>query len=88
MTILTRPYAEADRLALVRSGMHPVLARIYAARKIRSAAELVVWGDRHDATLVDYFLEAGLLAHYADVLDSSASAPSSSGPSSSPSSPS
>lgn len=40
MTILTRPYAEADRLALVRSGMHPVLARIYAARKIRSAAEL------------------------------------------------
>ena len=40
MTILTRPYAEADRLALVRSGMHPVLARSYAARKIHSAAEL------------------------------------------------
>ncbi len=40
MTILTRPYAEHDRLALVRSGMHPVLARVYAARRIRSVAEL------------------------------------------------
>jgi single-stranded-DNA-specific exonuclease len=40
MTILTRPYSEADRLALVRSGMHPVLARVYAARRIRSATEL------------------------------------------------
>ncbi len=40
MTILTRPYAEADRLALVRAGMHPVLARIYAARRIRSVTEL------------------------------------------------
>ncbi|CAM9623063.1 unnamed protein product [Phaeothamnion confervicola] len=40
MTILTRPYAEHDRLALVRAGMHPVLARVYAARRIRSVAEL------------------------------------------------
>ena len=61
--------------------------RALVVEALRSAAELVVWGDRHDATLVDYFLEAGLLAHYADVLDSSASAPSSSGPSSSPSPP-
>ena len=40
MKILTRPYSEADRVALMRAGMHPVLARVYAARKIRSATEL------------------------------------------------
>ncbi len=40
MQILTRPYTEADRVSLMRAGMHPVLARVYAARKIRSATEL------------------------------------------------
>ncbi len=40
MKLLTRPYAEADREALVRAGMHPVLARVYAARRIKSATEL------------------------------------------------
>ena len=40
MSILTRTFSEADRLALVRAGMHPVLARVYAARRIKSAAEL------------------------------------------------
>jgi single-stranded-DNA-specific exonuclease len=40
MQFLTRPFAETDRAALVRSGMHPVLARIYAARRIKSVTEL------------------------------------------------
>jgi len=38
--IVERPYLEADRRSLVEAGVHPVLARIYAARRIRSAAEL------------------------------------------------
>jgi len=40
MKIIERPYMEAHRQALVASGMHPLLAKIYAARSIRSAAEL------------------------------------------------
>ncbi len=40
MQILKRRYAEADNAALTRAGMHPVLARIYAARNIRSMTEL------------------------------------------------
>ncbi len=40
MKIIERPYAEADRRALLEAGVHPVLARIYAARRIRSALEL------------------------------------------------
>ena len=40
MKIIERPYAEADRRALMEAGVHPVLARIYAARRIRSALEL------------------------------------------------
>jgi len=38
--IVARPYAESDRHALVEAGVHPLLARIYAARRIRSSAEL------------------------------------------------
>jgi single-stranded-DNA-specific exonuclease len=38
--IVERPYAETDRRALLEAGVHPVLARIYAARRIRSALEL------------------------------------------------
>jgi single-stranded-DNA-specific exonuclease len=38
--IVERPYADADRRALLEAGVHPVLARIYAARRIRSALEL------------------------------------------------
>jgi single-stranded-DNA-specific exonuclease len=38
--IVARPYAESDRYALVAAGVHPLLARIYAARRIRSSAEL------------------------------------------------
>jgi len=40
MKIVERTFAEADRRALLEAGVHPVLAKIYAARKIRSAAEL------------------------------------------------
>jgi single-stranded-DNA-specific exonuclease len=38
--IVARPYAESDRYALVEAGVHPLLARIYAARRIRTSAEL------------------------------------------------
>ncbi|HET7197148.1 MAG TPA: single-stranded-DNA-specific exonuclease RecJ [Burkholderiales bacterium] len=40
MKIVERPYREADLRALVAAGVHPVLARIYAARRIASAREL------------------------------------------------
>ncbi len=40
MRLVERQYAERDRRALIASGLHPVLARVYAARRIRSAAEL------------------------------------------------
>jgi single-stranded-DNA-specific exonuclease len=40
MKIVERKYREADRDALVQAGLHPVLARVYAARQIRSATEL------------------------------------------------
>ncbi len=40
MKIVTRPYAEADRLRLQAEGVHPLLARLYAARRIASAKEL------------------------------------------------
>jgi single-stranded-DNA-specific exonuclease len=38
--IVTRPYAEADRVRLQESGVHPLLARLYAARRITSAGQL------------------------------------------------
>ncbi len=40
MKIIERTYSEADRRSLLEAGMHPVLARIYAGRRIRSAREL------------------------------------------------
>ena len=40
MRIVERAYAESDRYALVAAGVHPLLARIYAARRIRTSAEL------------------------------------------------
>ena len=40
MRIIERSYRENDRRALLDAGIHPLLARIYAARSIRSAAEL------------------------------------------------
>jgi len=38
--IVERTYNETHRRALLESGMHPVLARVYAGRNIRTAAEL------------------------------------------------
>jgi single-stranded-DNA-specific exonuclease len=43
MKIVTRTYAEADRLRLQDAGVHPLLARLYAARRIASAAELELY---------------------------------------------
>jgi single-stranded-DNA-specific exonuclease len=40
MRIVERPYDEKDRRTLIHAGLHPVLARVYAARRIHSAAEL------------------------------------------------
>jgi single-stranded-DNA-specific exonuclease len=40
MKIVERAFAESDRRALMEAGLHPVLARVYAGRRIRSAAEL------------------------------------------------
>ena len=40
MNIVQRSYQETHRRALVEAGIHPLLAKIYAARSIRSAAEL------------------------------------------------
>ncbi|HEX5611159.1 MAG TPA: single-stranded-DNA-specific exonuclease RecJ [Burkholderiales bacterium] len=40
MKLVTRPYSQADCDALTRAGLHPLLARLLAARRIRSAAEL------------------------------------------------
>jgi single-stranded-DNA-specific exonuclease len=38
--IVERAYNDVDRRAQMEAGVHPVLARIYAARRIRSAVEL------------------------------------------------
>ena len=40
MKIIERSFQESHRQALVAAGIHPLLAKIYAARSIRSAAEL------------------------------------------------
>ena len=40
MKLVERTYAEKDRQALVAAGVHPLLARLYAARRIASASEL------------------------------------------------
>jgi len=40
MHIVERPYSDEHRQILISEGVHPVLARIYAARRIRSALEL------------------------------------------------
>ena len=40
MKLVERRYTERDRQALVAAGVHPLLARLYAARRIASASEL------------------------------------------------
>lgn len=46
MKIVERAFAEADRQALLSAGLHPVLARLYAARRIRAAEELRYGAER------------------------------------------
>ena len=64
MRLVERPYREADRRALIAAGLHPVLARIYAARQIHSAAELEDGYSRllHPSTLANCERAASLLA--------------------------
>ena len=66
MKIVERKFREADRDALVKAGLHPVLARVYAARQIRSAAEL---GEAHAALLGRLFAVAADLARTEGVAD-------------------
>ena len=40
MRFVERAYDETHRQSLLRAGVHPVLARVYAARRVASAAEL------------------------------------------------
>src|SRR5687767_10841772 len=40
MKIVERAYVESHRRALLDAGLHPVLARVYAGRQIRTVAEL------------------------------------------------
>jgi len=40
MRIVERSFAEADRQVLLRAGVHPVLARVYAGRRVHSPEEL------------------------------------------------
>jgi single-stranded-DNA-specific exonuclease len=40
MKIVERAFSEASRRALLEAGLHPVLARVYAARRIASPSEL------------------------------------------------
>jgi single-stranded-DNA-specific exonuclease len=40
MKIVERAFSEANRRALLEAGLHPVLARVYAARRIASPSEL------------------------------------------------
>jgi single-stranded-DNA-specific exonuclease len=64
MRIVVRQYAEKDREALLRAGVHPLLARLYAARRVSSAAELDT-GSKHlipPARLMNSQAAARLLA--------------------------
>ena len=56
MKIVERPYKELDRHALIEAGIHPLLARIYAGRRIRSATELTY----SSATLLPPLLLKGI----------------------------
>jgi single-stranded-DNA-specific exonuclease len=40
MKIVERPYAETDRRRLLEAGLHPVLARVLAGRRVSSCGEL------------------------------------------------
>src|SRR5438270_7555419 len=70
MKIIERPYEDIARRALEDAGIHPLLARIYAARRIRDAAELayspaallaplLLKGIEHAAVLLADSIQAG-----------------------------
>ncbi|HYD57631.1 MAG TPA: DHH family phosphoesterase, partial [Burkholderiales bacterium] len=46
MRIVERRYSDADRRALEEAGLHPLLARLYAARRIRSPREVAYGPDK------------------------------------------
>jgi single-stranded-DNA-specific exonuclease len=58
MKIVERRFAEADRRALLESGMHPLLAKLFAARRIRTADELDYGPTRLHAPALMKSLEA------------------------------
>jgi single-stranded-DNA-specific exonuclease len=58
MKIVERRFAEADRRALLESGMHPLLAKLFAARRIRTAEELDYGPTRLHAPALMKSLEA------------------------------
>lgn len=35
---------------------------------LRSIAELIIWGDQHDQSIIDYFFENQMLAHFQKIL--------------------
>lgn len=37
---------------------------------LRFTAELVIWGDQHDPTIIEYFLEQNMLAQFANIITS------------------
>jgi single-stranded-DNA-specific exonuclease len=62
MRITERRFAEADRRALLESGMHPVLAKLFAARRVRTADELDYGPTRlHAPTLMKSIEAAAVL---------------------------
>src|SRR3954471_22403599 len=62
MKIIERRFAEADRRALLESGMHPVLAKLFAARRVRTADELDYGPTRlHAPTLMKSIEAAAVL---------------------------
>lgn len=64
MRIVERAYDEGDRQALLRAGVHPVLARVYAGRQVHSADELAYDREKLFApeTLANVGRAAALLA--------------------------
>ncbi|CAF4506650.1 unnamed protein product [Rotaria sp. Silwood2] len=35
---------------------------------LRSISEILIWGDQHDSSVFDYYLEQGLLAYFLDYM--------------------
>jgi single-stranded-DNA-specific exonuclease len=61
-TIVPRPYSTETAAALLSAGLHPVLARIYAARGVTDAAQLQAQLSRLIAP--EQLLNVGVMANY------------------------